>query len=1334
MKDHDDRGAVGGSGGSSVAGFDYQVAVSIWLALDLMVASKLTSEMTLEHVSEEDLEADLEEIDREESEPEKVTTAVPMRNYRLIVQAKRRTTNAWTEKVFINLLEHGKKRKSAIKRLEEDPSARYLLVTSAAANSPVNKLTVRRPGHWPIASKMPTKVAKATKATIGGRVAIVASEDDERLEMDIRELLIRRFGVPFDLWETCLDVLKGAAWDRVRGKNDGRWTREEVEEIISNHEGYILRSSDQDLYVPPTNFGDLKQAIKNRHALIIVGQSGSGKTSASEALWHALRKDIPGLRRVHVTKGPDQLRTDMTRPPVLYDIEDPWGKFRFEPDSRPWNEQLESEFRSARHDRLFIATSRIDVAAGSGALGEIARWRVDLDAEHYGKSERKEIFRKLLALEPHDDLRTFAHSSEKTVLSELTLPLEIRKFFDALQDADREEIVKSPDRSVHQLIAKAHSKSIEKTVVNQIEHRKAVKAAAIIWALIKPLGRLSADVLRMLEDPLAEADEDLEGKLDELVGTFVVARNLRQAADGSLSYYHGKVEAGFETALNNHPQPVRLALKALVEILLGSEELSEGDWGIETAVEIMRLAGQRLKSGKPRIGNSHQARIDAWLEHGMADLAERALNARLDLAASVGSSRSNLSELGRWLKHRRDHTFKSLLAWKEPDRDGAWYARMRSDPHVKAVLEQFIRTTLPSDNVHFPESFHITVRKLAGDLTEAFTDAATRSIYFGVITNDDTIAAGALENLSAFESVVDGAVRAYSTTDEERQRSEENHLLIVNEEISEDYAEHLQDNDDGYTADKYLKAYVEAVRAGPSFTHFLSHRHLEALRPRWLRSMVGEDAQKPTAQELEAAYISSYGSGDEGEFWAALDASWMPSFAERLERRLKDSHPDPSVRSAALRVALRHWPQAISSVIAGLPGRNDPRSAVELAIDLANVSALTGSRRGTLPADAKAQIAALPEVLRQIGISASAIQHDDVPFLGQDGVEFLLRIEDAPDDVRRLRLELALRAHIDVRQDVELFIMEGRSLDDALLAIKIAIARGMADVVSGALRHRYAKVAAEALTAVVAPMAGPLPKEILSLGERKSSPTRKALLVELQAKPHVDHLEALMTLVRDDWSKYSPRGSDDGNYPIARGAVDLILDLPSLDDQTVSELIDLAKSTEDRILARKCLGSALRHGSDARRAEVFQMSQKGKRLAVGEAASGALLNQVEYLSDELVSRITPESLISLPASIADSLVIVVGMRGTTEAIDKIATALCADQDRRLFLALLARVLRERDPEYAERIASLLPSRHPARHWAAGSNDEVSGDALIDLGDAATVKEVLHWITFTRGAE
>ncbi|RWQ69205.1 MAG: hypothetical protein EOS85_29975 [Mesorhizobium sp.] len=52
-----------GAGSWSLKGFDCQVDVSVWLALDLMVANRLASEMILEHVSEEDVEADVQELE-----------------------------------------------------------------------------------------------------------------------------------------------------------------------------------------------------------------------------------------------------------------------------------------------------------------------------------------------------------------------------------------------------------------------------------------------------------------------------------------------------------------------------------------------------------------------------------------------------------------------------------------------------------------------------------------------------------------------------------------------------------------------------------------------------------------------------------------------------------------------------------------------------------------------------------------------------------------------------------------------------------------------------------------------------------------------------------------------------------------------------------------------------------------------------------------------------------------------------------------------------------------------------------------------------------------------
>ena len=52
---------VKGSGEHTIAGYDYQIDVSVWLALDLILASKLTQQVVLEPASQEDLETELSE-------------------------------------------------------------------------------------------------------------------------------------------------------------------------------------------------------------------------------------------------------------------------------------------------------------------------------------------------------------------------------------------------------------------------------------------------------------------------------------------------------------------------------------------------------------------------------------------------------------------------------------------------------------------------------------------------------------------------------------------------------------------------------------------------------------------------------------------------------------------------------------------------------------------------------------------------------------------------------------------------------------------------------------------------------------------------------------------------------------------------------------------------------------------------------------------------------------------------------------------------------------------------------------------------------------------------
>jgi hypothetical protein len=1321
--DGEEEQEAGGAGSWSLLGFDYQADVSVWLALDLMVGARLTSEMILEHVSEEDVEADVEEM-----EPESVATSIPMRGYRLIVQAKRRTGNAWTEAKFITLLNHGKRRRSAKQRLDEDPDARYLLVTSAALNAPVHQLGIRRAGAWPAANKAPPKIAALGK-DIAGRVAIIGGEDDERLVTDIKELLIERFRVPRAQWKACLNALRDVAWGRMGGDAGGRWTREEVEQVVLEHDGYLVSAPELEVYVKPTNWGDLKQALRTRHAAIIIGQSGSGKTMTSDALWQELKGEIPDLQRVHITHGPDQLRADKTLPPVLYDIEDPWGRFRFEPDSRPWNDQLAPAFQSARHDRLFVATSRIDVALSSGALDTVQRWRVPLDAENYGKQERQRLYRNLTAGLP-PELASFTHEREQSVLRQLSLPLEIRKFFDALPGLDRDEIEKNADLALAQAVEQAHRDSIERTVIDQVEARDAVKAAAILWALIKPHGRLSADVLRSIEDPLVDADPSLGSSIGQLINSFVTARNFRQGADGSLAYYHGKVEAGIEAVLAKNSQAVRRTLRTLVDVLVARDEDTGASWGIETAAEIIRLS-DRIPDGRPQITRASEDRLDSWLEQKIR-AAGNDLETALTLAAAVGSSRNNLSELARWLTHRPDKTFPGLMDWGKPAMNDAWYHRLRADPLVGEVVEAFVRTVLPSDRTSFPKQFGRDLAALAGDLTDAFVDAAATSVGYGYIRNDKVIAAVALTDIDRFEPVVDAAVDARRPTESELTKAAHDRLIIINDEVPEDYAEHLADNDDGATAEAYLEAYVERVRAERGWQAIAAHRHLGALRPYWLRALANEKTVAPAAEELEAAFNAGYGKDNEELVWAVLTKHWDARFADALTDRMVVGDPETDARRAALDCFADHLSKRMPNLIRRLVVGESKARLAQLASDLAHRAARRGHDARKRYDAAREMIAMLPEVFRELASAEVALIEGKAPVMSVDALGVITTITDPPEDVRAMRVRIAQHLNLEVGDDIRWILANSDDNDDALSAIKVAVQREMTAELEAALDHKFAHVAARALTAIAEPLAAPLPQAILERASRDSSPVRKALVAQLKAKPHPEHLAALRVLTGDKWSKYAQRETDDGDYPIARDAAEAIAALPAVPDEVLDQFLNDAKTTEDLNLMRGLLSCVVKHGGNGRQAQVVAMSRKGRRLAVGQAAAYSLLEKYERLADETVALITTDMVLKLPSSIAGSLVVTVGLRGEFRAVDAVADGLAASDDRKIFLSLLAVALHDRDPERSAAITAKLPEGHPARRWAQGEALSIDRPALIDLGDASAVKEALTWMAKSGG--
>ena len=435
--------------------------------------------------------------------------------------------------------------------------------------------------------------------------------------------------------------------------------------------------------------------MTTRHAALIIGQSGTGKTMATRKLYEELSSDIPGLSRVRITQGATQLTTDQTPSPVLFDVEDPWGRFDFNSESRPWNDQLPQFLANATHDRMIVVTSRLDVAQSSGALESVKLWRVPLEREHYGKGERRRLYESRIDGLPRDLQRVAARAMAE-VLSRLGTPLEIQKFFDALPTIDR-ECFNSASRFVLEATRQAHHESIERTVYEQIEERQDVRAAAVVWGLLQAEGKLSLRTVMKIEASLADVDEAMIRGVRPLIGFFVAGRNLRQNED-VVSYYHPRVEAGIEKALLRHENRliVRSTFHQLIDVLTSLDEPYE--CGKAAAAAILAAVNKKSDLG---IAPSQQsaARVDSWVA---ARLTERGhdFEMSLKLAAAAGSSSSNVSELARYLLNREQHTttpgFDRIERWERPDRDEDWYSRMRSDPAIRPLVETFIRDVLPA--------------------------------------------------------------------------------------------------------------------------------------------------------------------------------------------------------------------------------------------------------------------------------------------------------------------------------------------------------------------------------------------------------------------------------------------------------------------------------------------------------------------------------------------------------------------------------------------------------------------------------------------------------------
>jgi len=193
----------------------------------------------------------------------------------------------------------------------------------------------------------------------------------------------------------------------------------------------------------------------------------------------------------------------------------------------------------------------------------------------------------------------------------------------------------------------------------------------------------------------------------------------------------------------------------------------------------------------------------------------------------------------------------------------------------------------------------------------------------------------------------------------------------------------------------------------------------------------------------------------------------------------------------------------------------------------------------------------------------------------------------------------------------------------------------------------------------------------------------------------------LLKLSNDRWSDAEPHYDEPESYPIARAAVEALLDYETLDDAIGIGLVGLAVDTPDDSLARIAFDvAAARCGPSVRESILEVANDKTLNWKRVHALSG--LTAAPTVEQQLLERLPDEWILSVapPLSVAGIELLCTHLP-IAEAAKRLE-ALSHSNKRRALILVGAHALRSRDEKTAMGVLDLLEPAHPARQLFAGT--------------------------------
>jgi hypothetical protein len=667
------------------AGYEFQLLVSVWVALELLFKEKAADALELEPASQEDIEAQLRKPPRDPS-----AVLVPLK--RLIIQVKLHG-GPWSAFEFDRVLKGraplGGTRKSALQQLMDEPEHRYVLITDAQLPRNRQKFRVDgllAPSRSPTLSRKIGLPKGVDRKALAQRIGVIEQQHPDRISARIRSLLSEQLLVPSMHVEACKDRLLEQARRRLLKSAAREWSRTEIIQAAESFGGSPLPGAELRAFVPPGNYEHIQTQLNRLHAVLLQGPPGAGKTQVLEKLEYEHRVQPEPFAVVPPPKTPDELREALKKQGRFFiKVVDPWGTFERGPGADRWFNELPALLKHADPDKKIVVTTREAILHSSGedAAETFRPFAVLLTYDHYDYEARRQILENRL-VGARFWQREWVRAFEQPILTTLQAPLSLDRFADKVRAIERVE-----DFDLDVMLRVCSVEHLASRFVEELRHLdwEAIPAAIALWGLLS-LAQNSTFRMQEANSWRVLLRRYLRGVVawDRLLAWMTAGRWLTHE-EGQF-HAHSTTLEGLTRILQTNPGHADEVLVALLSGLVATERLEDA----HRLVKHLPRNGSIQIPAEIRVAlRAHRvSQLVAGDEVRFRDLFGSARELLSDdepvavLMDGINGSSSRVK--GRW--HRVGNFIPPV--WAE-----SLHRQVQSSPEARIVASRYIRWVLP---------------------------------------------------------------------------------------------------------------------------------------------------------------------------------------------------------------------------------------------------------------------------------------------------------------------------------------------------------------------------------------------------------------------------------------------------------------------------------------------------------------------------------------------------------------------------------------------------------------------------------------------------------------